>query len=389
EAAAQASADRLQEVRARMADVGSQQRELAEQGDRKRAQAQELSAKLDDLARQLEEHRAQIPALTESQQALQQEADRIAATLHEEETQRDQVMPGLLAVEQDLMALSRTLQEQESRLAERTFRRTRILERLQEVYRIDDSQVLAEQSSLTPLTEDERQSLAAQVERLKAKLESMGPVSLGSVEEYDQLKQRLELLQTQQQDLLKAQEDLKHSIQQINRTARSQFRETFAKIQQEFQHYFLRLFNGGQADLILIDEDDVLESGIEIVARPPGKRPQSISLLSGGERALTATALLFALFKVRPSPFCILDEIDAPLDEANVDRFTKVLEEFLNLSQFILITHNKKTITKADCMYGVTMEQPGMSKIVSVKLTRANAAPALAPEAAEPSGVAA
>ena len=131
-----------------------------------------------------------------------------------------------------------------------------------------------------------------------------------------------------------------------------------------------------------MDQEDVLESGIDILARPPGKRLQSISLLSGGERALTAIALLFALFKVRPSPFCILDEIDAPLDEANVDRFTKVLEEFLSLSQFILITHNKKTITKADCLYGVTMEQPGMSKIVSVKLRKSKALPVTADEPA-------
>ena len=209
------------------------------------------------------------------------------------------------------------------------------------------------------------------MQKLRAKLEGIGPVSLGSVEEYDELKRRWEFLQTQQQDLTQARDDLKTSITQINRTARAQFRETFEKIRVEFQHYYGRLFQGGEATLIMMDEEDVLETGIDIVARPPGKRLQSISLLSGGERALTAVALLFALFKVKPSPFCILDEIDAPLDESNVDRFTKVLEEFLALSQFILITHNKKTITKADCLYGVTMQEAGISKILSAKLTKA------------------
>ncbi|MBI3087458.1 MAG: AAA family ATPase, partial [Candidatus Omnitrophica bacterium] len=379
-----ALADRRHELDGRIAEAQAQEQDAAAQRRQKQAQREELARKIAELTAQLDEHRVQIPALTETQTAAQAEADRVGTELREAEAQRGQVMPGLLAVEQELMRLGQSLKEQEEQLTERTFRRTRILERLREIYRIEESEVLAEQASLPPVSEEERGQLAAQIERLKVKLESIGPVSLGSVEEYDELSKRLEFLQTQQADLAKAREDLRQTIQQINRTARAQFRETFAKIQQEFQHYFTRLFNGGQADLILMDEEDVLESGIDIVARPPGKRPQSISLLSGGERALTATALLFALFKVRPSPFCILDEIDAPLDEANVDRFTRVLEEFLNLSQFILITHNKKTITKADCMYGVTMEQAGMSKIVSVKLTSSTRTP---PAPQQPSAI--
>ena len=359
---------RQEEGRSRMEDVLIEHAHATTQAQQKRAQVEELAVKAAELTVQVEEHRAQIARVTQEHQRLQSEADHVAQALREDEARRDQVMPSLLAAEQELLTATQALHEQESRLAQRAFRHARILERLQEVYRLGESDVLTEQASLSPLGEEERRSLAQQVEKLKAKLGEMGPVNLGSVEEYDELKQRLEFLQAQQQDLLKAQEDLRHAIQQINRTARAQFRETFTKIQQEFQHYFTRLFGGGQAELLLLDEEDVLESGIEIKARPPGKRPQSISLLSGGERALTAIALLFALFKVRPSPFCILDEIDAPLDEANVDRFTKVLEEFLSLSQFILITHNKKTITKADCLYGVTMEQPGISKIVSVKL---------------------
>ncbi len=369
---------------ARLAELQAEQVQVESQRDGKRVQAQELAEKTADLMTQLEDHRQQAAVLTQEHAELSAQADRVAQLMRQEELMRNQVLPKVLAVEQELLLLTQSLQQQESQLTERSFRRARVMERLHEVYHLGEDSVLAEQTSLSPLTEEERQSLAEQVDRLKAKLEAMGPVSLGSVEEYDQLKQRLDFLQTQQQDLVTSREDLRHSITQINRTARHQFRETFTKIQAEFKHYYTKLFGGGEADLILLDDDDVLESGIEIVARPPGKRLQSISLLSGGERALTAIALLFALFKVRPSPFCILDEIDAPLDEANIDRFTNVFEEFLSLSQFILITHNKKTITKADCLYGVTMEQPGISKIVSVKLTPSKPAPATPIEAPVP-----
>jgi len=378
-------AERQETLRSRLDDLRNEQAQLAAQRDAKEAQAQGLTQRANDLTAQLEYHRQQVTILTEARTALTGEVEGVAQRLREEEQQRDQVLPTVLAAEQELLVLMQTLQEVESQLAERSFRRARILERLREIYHLEEDKVLAEQVSVVPLDEAERQALAQQVDRLKAKLEAMGPVSLGSVEEYDALTQRLEFLQTQQQDLTTSRDHLRQSITQINRTARQQFRETFATIQKEFQHYYTRLFGGGEADLILLDEDDVLESGVEIVARPPGKRLQSISLLSGGERALTAIALLFALFKVKPSPFCVLDEIDAPLDEANIDRFTKVLEEFLSLSQFILITHNKKTITKADSLYGVTMEQPGISKIVSVKLTKSQvAAPPPATEPASP-----
>jgi len=205
------------------------------------------------------------------------------------------------------------------------------------------------------------------IQAIREKLNKMGPVNLVAIEEYDEMKKRFEFLTQQEQDLVKAKEDLKTAIQKINRTTKELFVETFEKTRKHFTEFYRVLFGGGTADLVLLDENDVLESGIEIVARPPGKKLQSISLLSGGEKALTAVALMFALFKVKPSPFCVLDEIDAPLDETNVERFCGLLRDFIGGSQFILITHNKRTMNLADAMYGVTMMQTGVSRIVSVK----------------------
>ncbi len=207
----------------------------------------------------------------------------------------------------------------------------------------------------------------AEIQKQREKIAKMGPVNLAAVEEHTEMKERYAFLTQQEQDLIKAKEDLHKAIIKINRTTRELFVETFAKIQQYFTEYYKLLFNGGTGELVLLDEENVLESGIEIIARPPGKKPQSISLLSGGEKAMTAVALMFSLFKVKPSPFCILDEIDAPLDEPNVMRFCEVLKQFIIGSQFILITHNKRTMSLADAMYGITMAQTGISRVVSVK----------------------
>ena len=161
-------------------------------------------------------------------------------------------------------------------------------------------------------------------------------------------------------------------INRINVQTRQMFTETFEKIRDNFRAMFVEVFGGGKADLILSDEGDVLESGIDIMARPPGKQLQSISLLSGGEQTMTAVALLFSIYQVKPSPFCVLDELDAPLDEANINRFVRLLQRFIAHSQFIIITHNKRTISMADVLYGVTMEEHGISKIVSMKFHKGN-----------------
>jgi len=209
--------------------------------------------------------------------------------------------------------------------------------------------------------------LRPEIEKLKEKLDSYGTVNLVAIEEYDELKKRYDFLIQQQSDLTSAKEALHEAILKINRTTKKMFLETFEKVKEEFRNYFRLLFNGGDAQVFLVDESDPLESGIEIICRPPGKKLQNVLLLSGGEKSMSAIALIFAIFKVKPSPFCILDEIDAALDEANVDRFSRILHDFIQQSQFIVITHNKKTIANANVMYGITMEESGVSKIVSVK----------------------
>ncbi len=205
------------------------------------------------------------------------------------------------------------------------------------------------------------------VKELKSKLGTMGAVNLVAMEEYDDLQQRYEFLSKQLADLKAARENLQRLITRINQESRVRFAETFSQVRVQFREVFRRLFNGGDADLVLMDETNLLETGIEIVARPPGKHLQNISLLSGGEKALTAIALLFAIFLVKPSPFCVFDEMDAPLDDNNTVRFSRILQEFAEKSQFIIITHNKLTMEKAGVLYGITMPEAGISRIISVK----------------------
>jgi chromosome segregation protein len=192
-----------------------------------------------------------------------------------------------------------------------------------------------------------------------------------AVEEHAEETERLEFLTAQREDLVEARNDLRSAIREINKTATDLFVGTFEQIRQHFRDTFLRLFEGGEADLWLENEEDPLESPIEIHASPRGKRTQRIDLLSGGERALTALSLLFGIYLVKPSPFCVLDEVDAPLDENNIGRFIKLLQDFKSQTQFVVITHNPRTIEAADWIYGVTMEEPGVSTIVGVKLSEA------------------
>jgi chromosome segregation protein len=216
------------------------------------------------------------------------------------------------------------------------------------------------------------ESLKGEADEIRQKLQRMDPVNLVAAEDYEREKDRLEFLVRQRDDLVSAEESLKEAISRINTTAEERFRETYAKIQENFESVFTTLFEGGEARIELEEPGDPLESAIRILARPGGKRMLSVAQLSGGERALTAISLLFAIYLVKPSPFCILDEVDAPLDDANLMRFLKIIKRFSESTQFIIITHNKLTMEASDVLYGVTMETPGVSKVVSVKFGDGN-----------------
>lgn len=294
--------------------------------------------------------------------------------------------------------LQRQLTEHEVRLTERRADGAHLIERIQREYSTDLAAIVllplrtAEAPPASPAAEgdepaemekgyspaadlpfDSWETIAARVGEVRAKLQSLGPVSVEAVQEYQEQEERHRFLTQQFEDLSASKENLTALIRKINVETRRMFGETFEKIRGNFQQVFGELFGGGKADLALVDDDDPLECGIDIVARPPGKQLQSISLLSGGERTMTAVALLFAIYMVKPSPFCVLDEMDAPLDESNIGRFTGMLQRFLTQSQFLIITHNKRTIAMADALYGVTMEERGVSKLVSVRFrTKAN-----------------
>jgi len=335
-------------------------------------------ASLENIQRQISEAKERQEVLkveiTECQNINQQAQIQIGQkkiTFEEVEAKYNEVSSGTIGVVKKIEADRKQLDQIKNQLhdlemsdKDLDYRYTTIKERMLSAYKVD-LDLLAEPDQAL-----DQQALSSGISELKRKLDSYGTVNLVAIEEYDELKKRYDFLIQQQTDLADAKESLHQAILKINRTTRQMFMETFDKVKVEFKNYFRLLFNGGDAQLFLLDESDPLESGIEIICRPPGKKLQNVLLLSGGEKTMSAIALIFAIFKVKPSPFCILDEIDAALDEANVDRFSRVLQEFSKTSQFIVITHNKKTIVNANIMYGITMEQSGVSKIVSVKLSQ-------------------
>jgi chromosome segregation protein len=259
------------------------------------------------------------------------------------------------------------------RLARLDSDRREIALRIEREFSVDlrAADALGAYGSLRGADEDAREAARRERDDLRTQLDRMGAVNLVALDQYEREAKRYEFLRTQRDDLEQAREGLRRTIRRINRKARSLFMDTLDQVRANFQKTFGTLFEGGQADVRLVGDEDPLHAPIEIFARPRGKRLSNISLMSSGERSLTAVSFLFAIYLVKPSPFCILDEVDAPLDDANIGRFLAMLRKVAERTQFVMITHNKKTMEIADYLYGVTMEEPGVSKLVSVRLGRA------------------
>jgi chromosome segregation protein len=380
-----------------------------------RHQDETLQTRLTELTQLLEQRRRDTASFVERKQQAETEIEQSRASIGQVEHARNQVNLEMGALSsqraeqenevtgresglRDQRAQLAGLQEQRGsidvELAQFRMSLTNLCERMEQKYHLNLAEVRSEAIKVTYADDGPARvetvspeemasaglatdwdSVGTQVDALQKRLDDMGPVNLVAIEEYEETEQRYQFLSQQHEDLVQAKAQLMEVLNRINTQTREMFLSTFQEIRTNFRAMFEEVFGGGKADLLLVDEQNVLESGIDIVARPPGKKLQSISLLSGGEQTMTAVSLLFSIYQAKPSPFCILDELDAPLDESNINRFIRVLQRFLSHSQFIIITHNKRTIGMADVLYGVTMQEHGVSRIVSVKFHKTEDVP--------------
>jgi chromosome segregation protein len=382
-AAARAGAEAAQarHAEARTSLAALRERAAAVENERRR-----LEGDLAELERRIDAARAHAAETAARRGGLAAEIAEVERLLAEALLERDRASGEAVGAEERVREFRSEIEGREQGLKERRRERDVLRDALSEVdverartgsdldhlaRECQQSAGVAAAEAAGALSDEDRardlEALAAQVQELREKLERMGQVNVLAVEQAQELDERHTFLTAQRQDLLDSIAELDQAIRKIDRASRERFQEAFQIINQHFGEVFKQLFGGGTAGLSLIDEEDLLESGIDIMAQPPGKRLQNVLLLSGGEKALTAIALLFAIFQYKPSPFCILDEVDAPLDDANIGRFVGMLEGLKEGTQFVLITHSRKTMSIADQLYGVTMEEPGVSKLVSVR----------------------
>ena len=345
-------------------DLGRAEADLAERLSKREAEVSAIAAKLAELDLSIAdaetEIRAHIGVLETERQVLFAQQDEHTVRTQALQTAEEQARQ----IRHDLDAVQKRLSGSEIRRTELRMKIEHLKDRIWSTYHTELETVVQELGQFE-LNVDESKT---QLDELRQKIDQMGPINVEALQEYAELKERYDLLSSQQNDINESIDNLRATIAKLDVETKELFTEAFNAIHAKFKDVFAMLFEGGKAELVLLDETNILESGIEIIAQPRGKRLQSILSLSGGEKALTAIALLFAAFLVKPSPFCLLDEADAPLDEANVWRFTRLIREMSGHSQFIVITHKKPTMEMADTLYGITMEEPGSSKIVSVQL---------------------
>ncbi len=369
--------EEITELKIKLASVEQNKRTLESLIESSRVRIEEIIEEIEANKEEIEEHETETQLLKadleEKEKAIKAdifEADEKLRLYSEGEKERALRNEELRKAEEDIKNYGKDIAVLQSDLHKIELQNTRLeieLEgveiKLLETYEMnyDKAQKFKDQS-LTLTWANKR------CEELKEDIRSMGTVNVNAIEEYAEVSKRHLFLSTQSEDLIKARDNLICIIAEISENMKNQFITEFAKINENFNEVFKKLFGGGYAKLVILDEDNVLESGIEIIAKPPGKKLQNLMLLSGGERALTATALLFGILKMKPAPFCVLDEIDAGLDDANVDRFAEFLVSYSANTQFIVVTHRKGTMESADCLYGVSMEDNGVSKLVSVKL---------------------
>jgi chromosome segregation protein len=366
-------------------------RELTQVIEQRRSEMASFVGRKEQAESEIQESQGLIGKLQHDREQVNAETAALVSEKQSQDSEVETREEGLREQRRHLTGLQEQRGALEVELAQKNMSVQNLRERVQQKYHLSLDSIRSECITITyadegapkvhVMTPDEMAAagaatdwtaVAQQVEALQQRIDEMGPVNLVAIEEYEETEQRYEFLSKQHDDLVQAKTQLLEVINRINVQTREMFRETFEKIRDSFRSMFTEVFGGGKADLVLMDENDLLESGIEIVARPPGKQLQTISLLSGGEQTMTAVSLLFSIYQVKPSPFCVLDELDAPLDESNINRFIRILQRFLVHSQFILITHNKRSIGMADVLYGITMQEHGVSKIVSVKFHKAN-----------------
>lgn len=369
--------EKITELRIQVAQVSQEITNLEQNLHRTRKEIKRVTGQKEAAAGELEaledhqeNNQVQMDRLEETIRHLKENKEQVQMQLNEIRKRREQMLLMRESQEKEVRQMQQSHRQQEQDLHELEVRGNRLdvelnhlLNKLAEEYEISFERAKQQY----PVPEEPKQA-EKEVRSLKGKIAALGDVNLGAIEEYERLKERYDFLKSQETDLLEAKEKLFEIIHQLVEEMGRRFEESFELIRIEFQDVFVKMFGGGRADLKLSEPDNLLETGIDIIAQPPGKKLQNLNLLSGGERALAALALLFAVLRIKPVPFCVLDEVDAALDEANLTRYTQYMQEFSGETQFIIITHRKHTMEGADVLYGITMQESGVSKLVSVKL---------------------